>query len=169
MRNNKQQGMALIMSLVMVLIVALIGVAIAQQVISGRKNSAVYQDHATSFVRATSGINEAEFVVRREAYAPAARLNPNTANNLLADQFESDNWWQNDAKWVAANKLVNVTNAAGNNLQGQPRYIIEDAGVDAGLVMGLKVPKRRFVRITARAEGEGGAVSYLQSYVAFME
>lgn len=166
---NKQQGMALIMSLVMVVIIAMIGIAIAQQVTSGRKSSAVHQDHSMSFSRATSGVNEAEFVVRQQAYHTDALLNPDTPNNLVAPAFASDTWWQDDSNWVSANKLTVVSDAGGNSLAGQPSYIIEDGGVDSGLVLGVKVPKRRFLRITSKAEGEGGAVTYLQSYVAFME
>ncbi|BEU04904.1 hypothetical protein OAG1_37040 [Agarivorans sp. OAG1] len=165
----KQQGMALIMSLVMVVIIAMIGIAIAQQVTSGRKGSAVHQDHSMSFSRATSGVNEAEFVVRQQAYHTDALLNPDTPNNLVTPAFASDTWWQDNSNWSAANKVTAVTDAGGNSLAGTPRYIIEDGGVDSGLVLGVQVPKRRFLRITSKAEGEGGAVTYLQSYVAFME
>ncbi|GAB1623632.1 hypothetical protein AAOGI_36820 [Agarivorans albus] len=176
--NNKQQGMALIMSLVMVVIIAMIGIAIAQQVTSGRKSSAVHQDHSMSFSRATSGVHEAEFVVRQQAYHTDALLNPDTPNNLVTPAFtkveggitvSDDEWWQDDGNWVAANKVTVVSDAGGNALAGQPSYIIEDGGVDSGLVLGVKVPKRRFLRITSKAEGEGGAITYLQSYVAFME
>ncbi|WP_221074998.1 pilus assembly PilX family protein [Agarivorans aestuarii] len=166
---NKQQGMALIMSLVMVVIIAIIGIAIAQQVTSGRKSSAVHQDHSMSFSRATSGVNEAEFVVRQQAYHTDALLNPDTPNNLVTPAFASDTWWQDSSNWSTANKVTVVTDAGGNLLAGSPRYIIEDGGVDSGLVLGVQVPKRRFLRITSKAEGEGGAVTYLQSYVAFME
>ena len=167
--TNKQQGMALIMSLVMVVIIAMIGIAIAQQVTSGRKSSAVHQDHSMSFSRATSGVNEAEFVVRQQAYHTDALLNPDTPNNLVTPAFASDTWWQDNSNWSTANKVTVVADAGGNALAGQPSYIIEDGGVDSGLVLGVKVPKRRFLRITSKAEGEGGAVTYLQSYVAFME
>ncbi|MEE1674510.1 hypothetical protein SNR37_003953 [Agarivorans aestuarii] len=167
--NNKQQGMALIMSLVMVVIIAMIGIAIAQQVTSGRKSSAVHQDHSMSFSRATSGVNEAEFVVRQQAYHTDALLNPDTPNNLVTAAFASDTWWQDNNNWTSAPKLAVVTDSYGNALAGQPSYIIEDGGVDSGLVLGAKVPKRRFLRITSKAEGEGGAITYLQSYVAFME
>jgi Tfp pilus assembly protein PilX len=169
LNNVKQQGMALIMSLIMVVIIAMIGIAIAQQVTSGRKSSAVHQDHSMSFSRATSGVNEAEFVVRQQAYHSDALLNPDTPNNLVAPAFNSDTWWQDENNWSAANKMTVVTDAGGNLLAGSPRYIIEDGGVDSGLVLGVQVPKRRFLRITSKAEGEGGAVTYLQSYVAFME
>ncbi|MDO6763460.1 hypothetical protein [Agarivorans sp. 1_MG-2023] len=176
--NVKQRGMALIMSLVMVVIIAMIGIAIAQQVSSGRKSSAVHQDHSMSFSRATSGIHEAEFVVRQQAYHEDALLNPDTANNLVTPAFthtqggvvvSNDEWWQDKDNWVVGNKMTSVTDSAGSSLAGEPRYIIEDGGVDSGLVLGVNVPKRRFLRITSKAEGTGGAVTYLQSYVAFME
>ncbi|MGY5450851.1 pilus assembly PilX family protein [Agarivorans sp. MS3-6] len=166
---SKQAGMALIMSLIMVVIIAMIGVAIAQQVTSGRKNAAVHQDHSMSFARATSGINEAEYIVRKEAYHEDAKLNLATANNLVTPAFASDEWWHADGNWVAANKMTTVTNVGGADLEGSPSYIIEDGGVDSGLVLGVSIPKRRFLRITSKAEGAGGAVTYLQSYVAFME
>ncbi len=169
--NIKQQGMALIMSLIMVVIIAMIGIAIAQQVTSGRKSSAVHQDHSMSFSRATSGVNEAEFVVRQQAYHTDALLNPDTPNNLVTPAFASDTWWQDNSNWSTANKVTALTDAGGNLLAGSPRYIIEDAGYDANSILDLssKVPKRRLLRITSKANGEGGAITYLQSYVAFVE
>ncbi|WP_432460759.1 pilus assembly PilX family protein [Agarivorans sp. QJM3NY_25] len=166
---QRQYGMALIMSLIMVLIIAMIGVSITQQVSSGRKNSAIYQDHTVSYARANSGIWEAEQMVKEQAYSVDALLKPTTANSLVAAKFGSADWWQTNSNWDTAHKMVVVKDANGQALAGEPRYIIEDAGVDSGLVLGVNIPKRRFLRITARAQGEGGAVTYLQSYVAFME
>ncbi|GAD02487.1 pilus assembly PilX family protein [Agarivorans albus] len=157
----RQQGMALIMSLIMVVIISMIGIAIAQQVSSGRKNAAVHQDHSTSFLRSISGINEAEYQVKLNALT-TDKLDPDSADSIVKTEFADRDWWQTNSNWDDAAPVSD-----SQTLDGNPSYIIEHVYFEPDDLNVNTNSGRNIYRITSKAEGQGGAVSYLQSHVAF--
>lgn len=156
-----QRGAALITSLIIVLIVSVLGVAISKQVISLRKSSTAHYDQTLSFANAESGLGEAEAFIVDNVYSAALSTYSTTA-------FTSDNWWQNGASWASAT----VVTQGGNAIAGNPTYMIEDMGTTQKLTTsggGGNNYKRHFFRITAKANGKGDAVSYMQSYYAIID
>lgn len=155
----QQRGAALITSLIIVLVISILGVAIGKQVISLQKSSSSHYDQTLSFINTESAREEAEATIIKLAYSAALPTYARTA-------FTNENWWQNEENW-ASGAVVTKNNAA---ITGTPTFIIEDMG--AQQVLGMHAEnqlKRRFLRITAKADGKGDAVSYTQSYYAIMD
>lgn len=153
-----QRGAALITSLIIVLIVSVLGVAISKQVISLRKSSSSHYDQTLSFANAESGLGEAEAVIAENAYSAARSTYSTTA-------FADDNWWQGD-NW-ASGAVVTQNSIA---ISGNPTFMVEDMGTVQELTpSGGNNYKRRFFRITTKANGQGDAISYMQSYYAIMD
>ncbi|WP_163134117.1 hypothetical protein [Agarivorans sp. Alg241-V36] len=162
---RNQRGMALIMSLVMVVIIAIIGIAIAQQVSSGRKSTSVHQDHSLSFIRSQSGIAEAEYQIYKAAYE-SSNLHPDSTDSFTVEQFEFADWWQTPANWQSAISVMQGTQV----LDGSPKYIVEyGESRRYNLDPTAQVPLTRYLRITAVAEGDDTAKSYLQAYMEVYE
>lgn len=157
----QQRGAALITSLIILVVISTLGIAIGKQVISLRKNSSSHYDQTISFANAESAFWEAEAVIAENAYtsvALATYVEVANANNT---------WWHNDDNWVSAS----VVTQNGTAIQGEPTYMIEDMGVgfDGGNMGEANKRKRRILKITAKANGMGDAVSYMQSYYAIRE
>ncbi|QIZ77123.1 pilus assembly PilX family protein [Ferrimonas lipolytica] len=163
---RRQHGVALISALVVVLIVAILGVSIGKQVIDSRRNSTVYYDHSNSFVRAESALFEARAIINDNHPSVSNKLNPDDASTIVEAEFINADWWKTDSNWNAAVALVDNS---GNALDGNPEYLLEDAGLEPSLDLGRTLPRRRFIKVSTRANGDGTAESVVQAYVAVME
>ena len=154
--RNIQRGTVLISSLLIVFVISMLGIAAALQVVSLRKVSAVNYDHILSINNAESALSEAHSIIS------ANYLSPNVIKDLSIELKETSNWWRTDANWSAATVVNSVS-------EGAPAYLIEDSGTSESLMMGTNNIKRRFYRVTARANGKGQSLAFLQSYYAMLE
>ena len=159
--KQKQTGAALITSLLIVLVVSILGVAASQQITSLRKVTAVNYDNTLSFNNAESALAEAYGVLDENKYAPddLAIYTSGTINT-------TNNWRHDNNNWSSGKQVSGLT-------EGAPTYLIEDAGTSAGFSGGIMLDTNEFVRhfyrATAKAQGKGEAVTYLQSYYATVE
>lgn len=161
MRNNsiKQQiGAALITSLLMVLVIAILGIAVGQQVISLRKVSAINYDNVIGRNNAQSALSEGLSVLEENS------LDPDTLSELAQELQSDSNWWRTESNWASATSVTSI------NI-GDPQYLIEDAGTDE---INLEMDstgkiERHFYRVTAKAQGKGEAIAFLQSYYVTVE
>lgn len=160
-----QAGAALITSLIIVFVIAILGVAIAKQVINMRQASSAHYDQTISFTNAESALWQGEAVIAQHAYSSA--ISTYTRSAFVDTNGNVDNnWWHQDSNWQSATEVTHN----GASIPGSPVYIIEDMGIEQVLAMdNSNRPKRRFLRITAKASGKGEAVSYMQSNYAIME
>jgi len=155
---NKQRGTALITSLLMVVVIAILGVAVSQQVISLRKTTTANYDQNLSLNSAESTLSAA-YSVMSENF-----LDPPTLQALAVDINTGANWWKNSNNWSDATAISGLISAGSET----PSYLIEDDGT-GGLAVGTGDLTKRFYRVTVKAQGKGNSVAYLQSYYITLE
>jgi len=156
--NKRQSGTALITSLLMVVVVAILGVAVSQQVISLRKTTTANYDQNLSLNSAESTLSAA-YSVMSENF-----LDPPTLQALAVDIHTGANWWKNSDNWSGATAISDLISAGTET----PSYLIEDDGT-GGLAVGTGDLTKRFYRVTVKAKGKGDSVAYLQSYYITLE
>lgn len=154
----KQRGTALITSLLMVVVIAILGVAVSQQVISLRKTTTANYDQTLSLNSAESTL-AAAYSVMSDNF-----LDPPTLQALAVDINTGTNWWKNDSNWSSATAISDLITAGTET----PSYLIEDDGT-GGLAVGTGDLTKRFYRVTVKAQGKGNSVAYLQSYYITLE
>lgn len=154
----KQRGTALITSLLMVVVIAILGVAVSQQVISLRKTTTANYDQTLSLNSAESTL-AAAYSVMSDNF-----LDPPTLQALAVDINTGANWWKNDSNWSSATAISDLITAGTET----PSYLIEDDGT-GGLAVGTGDLTKRFYRVTVKAQGKGNSVAYLQSYYITLE
>lgn len=153
--KKNQDGAALITSLLMVLVLSILGIAVGQQVVALRNISSKNYDQTLSMNNAESGLSEAHKLFE------ANYLSPDLIESITL--FTTDGWWRTEANWNEATVVSDVP-------EGNPSYLIEDAGLEDSLMMGdASQIQRHFYRVTAKAKGKGDAVAFLQSYYATLE
>ncbi|WP_111978539.1 pilus assembly PilX family protein [Algibacillus agarilyticus] len=173
--SNKQRGAALFTALVAILVLAITGIAIGKQVMSAKRDSATFFDNTLSFVNAETAISNAQTTIIDNAYTKPEMLKVGDADGVIMPLFvdganKTYRWWIDEAVWTASTtKKIQVTDADGAVLSGSPTYVIEEAAIDKGLVLGVNPPQRRLFRITAKANGLGDSETLVQAYYAIME
>ncbi|MDN2662757.1 hypothetical protein [Psychromonas sp. 14N.309.X.WAT.B.A12] len=155
---KKQCGTALITSLLMVVVIAILGIAVSQQVISLRKTTTANYDQTLSLNSAESTLSAA-YSVMSENF-----LDPPTLQALAVDINTGTNWWKNSNNWSGATAISSLISAGSET----PSYLIEDDGT-GGLAVGTGNLTKRFYRVTVKAQGKGNSVAYLQSYYITLE
>jgi type IV pilus assembly protein PilX len=150
---KRQQGVVLVISLIMLLLMTIIGTTGMQATSLEEKMAGNMRDRNLAFQAAEAALKEGEAQVTALPYNCAAgRFLPmdsdcNVATMEAVPVWDSINW--------AANSILFVGMLA--NVNANPRYIIEDMGVvpvvncTAPLVLG--VCPERYYRVTARATG----------------
>ncbi|MGJ8581161.1 MAG: pilus assembly PilX family protein [Psychromonas sp.] len=157
-QSFKQRGTALITSLLMVFVIAILGVAVSQQVISLRKTTTANYDQTLSLNSAESTLAAAHSVISDNF------LDPPTLQSLATDINTTDKWWKDSDNWSTATSLSTSISAGTVT----PSYLIEDDGT-GGLAVGTGDLTKRFYRVTVKAQGKGNSVAYLQSYYITLE
>lgn len=166
---KKQTGAALIVSLVILVIMTMIGLAAMRTSSMAEKMAANTMDVEIAFQATEIALRDAESLIAGET--DENKLEPNnTGSNAVwvADAMdpEDDNaesWWhEQDAAWWATNGIAHETDItfdtnAGTTTITTPRYIIEHQQfVTDNLVVGTgggPSTGRVYYRITARGTG----------------
>ena len=160
---QRQRGVALIVSLILLLIVTVIGLAAIRSTTLQEKMSSNLQDRQIALQNSEAGLRVAQgllqantAVIWRDCTVAATQCD----NNPSA-QATTANAWQTVPAGTGANQYT-----AGSNAVGQPQYVIEDMGLwnDRRTALGPQqtansaqygaapvVPTAHFYRITARS------------------
>jgi len=172
--NRKQTGVALIISLIMLVLMTIIGLAAIRVSLMEEKMAANSRDQALAFQAGEIALRDGESWLMSRVVEP---IPTNDGNNRVwnpdGNQLDATNnqlnWWQerNLAWWVAngqsyGQNIPNV-NAAPRTIIEYHEYITDDLVLGDGNVESGRV----FYRITARSTGGSDqARILLQSTVA---
>jgi type IV pilus assembly protein PilX len=164
---KKQTGAALIVSLVILLIMTMIGLAAMRTSSMAEKMAANTMDMEIAFQATEIALRDAESWI--EGLTAEPDPNDTGSNNVwTADAMDPDlnnpeSWWhERNAAWWAANGIAHATNITfdtngGTKTITTPRYIIEyQQFVTDDLVVGTgggPSTGRVYYRITARGTG----------------
>src|SRR5690606_5854567 len=150
MSVNPEQGSALIVALVMLLLMTIIGLAGMQTTILQERMTANYHDRELAFQAAEAALREAENLLLKNA--PASFPN---SNGLYEINHASRPDWPNNPTDTGGGVLTFEGDIAG--VSQSPTYFIEqiDSIVPAGteLEAGRPVPAVAYFRITALGYG----------------
>jgi type IV pilus assembly protein PilX len=171
--RRRQQGVALIMALVFLMILTIIGVTALSTTSLQEKMAGNVQDKHTAFQAAESALREAEGIVLgwTAGTTPAFTGSGYYQPKLATDPYP---WWGIDTTWT--DSTAHIAAAAVAEAALPPSYIIEELGSVGGssagtgsLVAGFAPPAAvaggsTMYRITARAVGRTqSAVAMVQS------
>jgi type IV pilus assembly protein PilX len=164
--RNRQRGMVLIVSLVMLLALTLLGLAAMQNSSLEERMAGNARAENLAFQATEAALRGGEAWMFARTAQPAAAASPgaNEVWELYAPDPAPANrlsWWQEqDAVWWLADGVA-YTGAlpAGAAQVPQPHYVIEQAGfVGDSLVLGQQQDQvgRMFYQVTARGAAPGG-------------
>lgn len=118
--RHKQQGVALITVLFMLLLMIIIGMAGMRTTTLEEKMSANLRDQTIAFQAAESAISEAELVV--EAMVQLSQFNDAGTGGYYQSTDNTDSPWET-ADWDDTTKVITGTAISGAT--SAPRYIVE--------------------------------------------
>ena len=166
--RRSQQGVALVIALVLLVTITLLGLSSMRNTGLQERMSANLFDRALAFQASESALRDAEAAIVPASFptctAPSCL---NVCNNGLCSMpLASDVERWNSPAFTG---WQNTTTALGNLVANQPQYFVEDMGVVRqyackGMVdsVDAQCDARRY-RITARITSASGAVTLLQS------
>jgi len=166
MKMNKQQGAALIVSLVILIVMTIIGLASIRTSSMEEKMSANTRDQQIAMQATEIAIRAGEAWIASQTTEPDVTdngiTNVWTANIMMSDENAVDSWWQQrNAAWWNSNGVqtpnaVTFSTNAGNINVTRPRYVIEYiqyVGDDLLVGTGSTTTGRSYYRVTARGTG----------------
>lgn len=159
----KQQGMALIVAMLITLIIGIIAVAIGKTALQNQQNAAGEFDTLASYSLAQSAMNSAEHTFRQTVLTNKDRIYSSHPQSISTGIDTDANWWHSTANWVGS-KITALTGLAGT----APRYRIEQRDfipISADLE---EKNGRQLFRITTRGQGQGDAITTLQSHIGVL-
>jgi type IV pilus assembly protein PilX len=171
----RQQGVALIMAMVFLMILTIIGVTVMSTTSLQEKMAGNVQDKHSAFQAAESALRDGEAVI--ETWTPATRpdFSLNTGGYYMPQPGTTAPWWET-VVWDPAGSEANQLATTIDGVIKQPTYIVEDlgqlpsaSGGTGSLVTGFAPPSAvaggaNMYRITARGVGRSdSAVAVVQS------
>lgn len=169
---NKQQGVALIMALVFLVLLTILGLTAMNTTSLEEKMAGNIKDKNAAFQAAEAALSGAESWLFNKIDRPQ----PNPSQGIyLFDSTTADLW--ESVSWPGTSNLVVYPNTPDQTISGgltkvntQPKYIIEDMGDYTFAGDSLNIPSnykgkgKTILRITARGTGgTDAAVSMVQS------
>lgn len=159
--QRPQQGAVLIVSLLILIVMTLIGVASMQTTTLQERMAGNLRDLDLAFQAAETGLRDGEALLNLAVVPPF-----NNSNGLYQPAAAGANpRWQTVA-WTDATQVRVYDTTAIDGLADQPRHIIEELPIDCsgGSLEAGTALERCYYRITARASGgTSNAVVMLQS------
>lgn len=156
---RNQQGAALVMSLIILLVMTLLGVSAMQVTVMEEKMAGSLRNRSIAFQAAESALRDAE------ATLTVAVLPSFNGTNGLYEATSPQRWETID--WGTASNVATYSGSALNDVASAPTYIIEEleAVLGGGGSLEAGIPQQTdYYRVTSR--GVGGnttAVVMLQS------
>ena len=120
--NNKQQGVALFISLVLLLVLTIVGISSVQTTSLEVRMSRNAHDSTLAFQAAESALRDAEVAI--EAVLTTTIFDNAGPTYSVAD-LDDPHRWEEVGVWTGGNSAVAAT--AVDGVVEQPRYIIEHA------------------------------------------
>jgi len=160
---KKQQGVVLVIGLIMLLLMTLIGVTGMQTATLQEKMTGNFKDRNLAFQSSEAGLRDAEQYLRSTSIIPAF----NGSNGLYQPGASGvDVWLDSVIDWTDSSAFVQYSSTL-SHVSTQPKYIIEELppvpDPDSSLEGGVTLTSR-FYRVTSRATGgTDTAVVLLQS------
>jgi type IV pilus assembly protein PilX len=176
-----QQGVALIISLLVLLIMTVIGVSAMQTTTLEERMAGNLRNSNLSFQAAESALRAGEDMLSETSLPGDPSLDGSTGywddHNNLDDPATPQPWWlDKDANWWKTTGVVGgvyeFDTATLSGISDNPRFVLElvseqpdDLGVES---YEASPPPTTYSRVTARAEAgpNGESVTYLQSIFA---
>jgi type IV pilus assembly protein PilX len=166
-RRKSQQGAALLISLILLLVLTFLGISSMQTTTLEERMTANQKDYYLAFEAAEYALTEAE----SQLYVLFSTGNfaPTGPNGLFRDHDLTDRVWT-IVDWADPNKVQFVTNPGMTSLP--PKYIVErmsivttEDAVNLGNEYGEQTgaTETTVFRVTARGESGKGSVVMLQS------
>lgn len=153
----KQQGMALIVALVITVIIGIIAVAIGRSALQNQQSASSQYDMLRSYTAAQSAVNRAERLFKQTVVNDEARIF-SKHTNTISSTLDSANWWQTLSNWQ-----TKATAYAGLS-SGNPRYRIEQRQFIPFSADIEEKNGQQYFRVTGRGEGPGSSVSMIEAY-----
>jgi type IV pilus assembly protein PilX len=154
--QHTQQGAALILSLVLLLVLTLLGLSSVRTTTMEEKMASNTRDLKVAFEATESGLREGEtWLDSREVIPQAKGNNFVYEKNQLPDLTQQEHtWWTNDDN-TGKYSEEDTGSTPLSEVNEQPRFLVEHrAFIADSLVRGYEPPKGRDVyRITARGTG----------------
>ncbi len=196
--SNKQRGAVLFVALVFLILLTLLGVVASNTSIMQERMTGGMRNHQMALMGSESALRGGEFTVWSAALRaslasggdamppcvasgaqPCVYDRPNGVENPLVTAFRSSKTWLPAGSDGAVGYTPVVTGlssvTASASLAVQPRYLIEDLGLDTSGSAGIPgrmgaarlqeiggpggAPPRRWYRITARSQGGSSAAA----------
>ncbi|MEX0733433.1 MAG: PilX N-terminal domain-containing pilus assembly protein [Steroidobacteraceae bacterium] len=153
-----QQGAILVISLILLLVMTVLGLAAMQVTRMEERMAGNLRDVNIAFQGAEAGLRDAEnrlrlMVARPDTCAAAPCAIPSVwQRNVLPESLRNQDgtWWANNAQEYGADGVQEIQQTTAD-----PRVLIEDAAfIPDSLTVGHAPPEgRNFYRITARSAG----------------
>ena len=121
--RSKQSGVALFISLVLLLVLTIAGVSAVQTTTLEERMARNSHDSMMAFQSAESALRQAENWLEANINSVAGFTNAGTNGLWTTAQFAEDDRWLDDAVWTGNTSVVVA--AAVPDVAQQPRYIIE--------------------------------------------
>ena len=153
----KQQGMALIVALVITLIIGIIAVAIGRSALQNQQSASSQYDMLRSYTAAQSAINRAERVFKQTVINDESKIYSTHAQSI-SSVLDSADWWQTPSNWQ------NKATAYAGLTSGNPHYRIEQRQFVPFSADIEEKNGQQYFRVTGRGEGPASAVSMIQAY-----
>lgn len=158
--SEKQRGIALIATLLVVVIVAMIGTSVIHRTLTAKKNFNSLQDMEAAYYAAESAIRTGAADARQ---ATSAGSYP---------KYTTDKWW-NDWSTVPSDSLLSLTDFKKSTsggpdfLKADPQYMVEEIRRQPFNAQSTTTQAQVLYRISARATGRQEGLSMLQSIYSY--
>lgn len=156
---RKQQGMTLVMAIVITLLVGLMAISIGNSALQNQRVAAIKQEHMTALANAQSGIAWAEGEFAETVLNDESRLFASAENTISSVLDENENWWREEIRWQANN----VKTLPGSYLNGDSRYRIEERDFQTESGDFENKMGTQFFRVTAQGRTDGDAIATIQT------
>lgn len=171
--NSKQQGIALLVSLVFLLVLTIIGVSSMRSTTLEERMTSNQKDYYLAFESAEFALSQAETVIL--TMDSTATFNQSGVNGLFRDHDKGAKVWES-VDWDDPTEVIYITTHP-NMTAEDPKYIVEEIAtvlpgdeseaVNVGMGYGEQSGDVEITifRVTARGKSGRGSTVYLQATV----
>lgn len=151
LKRHKQRGATLIIAMIFMLVLTVIGMAGMDVTFLEEKMAGNMRDRNIAFQAAEAALRDGEDYLDSQVLLPAF----DGTNGLYAVPTDGTKNWK-EVIWTASSAVVSYDGPGFDELSLPAAYIIEDLATATNtdsLEVGDPVDKKRYYRVTARAQG----------------